>query len=211
MRQWTQWHNGLNDSVLSACTHTQKHAHTRVHINTPSSLGGKTAAGEALSREGLGQWGLICPDVSDLSFLLNITDLLQFHMPTLRHCQRTQEQLKIKKSNRNQWGCSGTCCTIWSIFSSHSRQEENTSLINHIEFHSQTLGDAADFKMNRNKEPDSLYVVPKMVIIPTYLLNVLFLRPPWSFPTGPPSPPAPWRGSSLVLLLLWYFPPPSQK
>lgn len=51
---------------------------------------------------------------------------------------------------------------------------KKTSLINHIEFHSRTLGDAADFKMSRNKEPDSLYVDPKMVLILTYLLNDFF-------------------------------------
>lgn len=149
MRQRTQWHSGLNDSVLSACTHTNTHVHTCVHTNTPREQAAwvekkkqtkkTTAAGKPWAGRGRGSGAFICPDVFDLSFLLNVTDLVQFHMPTLHRCQRAQEErLKMKKSSRNQRGCGGTCCTIRSIFSSHSQQKKQTnkqtgktSLINH--------------------------------------------------------------------------------
>ena len=113
--QWTEWF-----SALSLRTHTHTHTHTHWENKQPEW---KTAAGKPWAGRGRGRRGLICPDVFDLSFLLNVTDLVQFHMPTLRHRQTRQEQLTIERSNGNQ-SCSGTCRTVRSIFSSHSRQEK---------------------------------------------------------------------------------------
>lgn len=100
-------------------------------------------------------------------FLLNITDLLQFHTPALRHSRRTQEERRLEERRRNQWAAAEHVAQSNQYFlaTAGAGVRNKPSLTNHLEFPSQTLGDAADFKISRNKEADSLNVDPETVRI----------------------------------------------
>lgn len=109
-------------------------------------------------------------------FLLNIPDLLQFHTPTLRHSRRTQEEQRLEERSRNQWAAAEHVAQSNQYFlaTAGTGVRNKPSLTNHLEFHSQTLGDAADFKISRNKESNSLNVDPETVWSPTDLLTDFF-------------------------------------
>lgn len=185
MRQWTQWHSGLNDSVLSACTHAHininTHIHTCLHTNTLREQTAwvekkkKTAVGKPWAgrgREGPGQRAGF-----NLSWCIWLVFSIKYYwvvaVPHANTAREHRSSWRLRRVTEIRVAATEHVAQSNQYFLTTAGRKK-TSLINHIEFHSRTLGDAADFKMSRNKEPDSLYVDPKMVLILTYLLNDFF-------------------------------------
>lgn len=176
--QWTEWFSALS---LHTRTHKHKHSHTHLfahkHTKRTSSLGGKkkeNCSGEALSREGPGGAGAAGFNLSWCIWL--VFSIKYYWVVAVPHANTAREHRsswRLRRVTEIRVAATEHVAQSNQYFLTTAGRKK-TSLINHIEFHSRTLGDAADFKMSRNKEPDSLYVDPKMVLILTYLLNDFF-------------------------------------